>query len=74
MAVSDLSIVTDIAERVGNQSVVVVLDVKKKSSGHHYEIWTHNGTKTLKNRLSGLLKLKMRDGEIVLGVLLTRMV
>lgn len=45
VAVSDLSIVTDIAERVGNQSVVVVLDVKKKSSGHHYEIWTHNGTK-----------------------------
>lgn len=35
-------LVTQIAERVGSQSVVVVLDVKKKMLGG-YEIYTHNG-------------------------------
>ncbi|HBE42907.1 MAG TPA: imidazole glycerol phosphate synthase subunit HisF [Bacteroidales bacterium] len=38
-------IISAIAERVGNQSVVVVLDVRKKLAGDKYEIWTHNGTK-----------------------------
>ena len=33
------------AERVGNQSVVVVMNVRKKLFGNKYEIWTHNGTK-----------------------------
>ena len=38
------SIVTQIAERVGSQSVIVVLDVKKKLFGG-YEVYTHNGKK-----------------------------
>lgn len=33
-----------IAEQIGAQSVVVVLDVKKAKSGS-YEVWTHNATK-----------------------------
>lgn len=37
-------LVTEIAERVGSQSVVVVLDVKKKVFGG-YELYTHNGKK-----------------------------
>lgn len=37
-------LITDIAERVGSQSVVVVLDVKKKLFGG-YEVYTHNGKK-----------------------------
>lgn len=37
-------LVTQIAERVGSQSVIVVLDVKKKLLGG-YEIYTHNGRK-----------------------------
>jgi cyclase len=37
-------IVTQIADRVGSQSVIVVLDVKKKLLGG-YEIYTHNGKK-----------------------------
>jgi len=37
-------LVTQIAERVGSQSVIVVLDVKKKLLGG-YEIYTHNGKK-----------------------------
>lgn len=37
-------LVAQIAERVGSQSVIVVLDVKKKLLGG-YEIYTHNGKK-----------------------------
>lgn len=33
-----------IAEEVGSQSVVVVLDVKKRMFGASYDIWTHNAT------------------------------
>lgn len=35
-------LITDIADRVGAQSVIVVLDVKKKLFGG-YEVFTHNG-------------------------------
>jgi len=42
------SFISQLAERVGNQSVVVVLDVKKKSFSSNYEIWTHNATKNTK--------------------------
>jgi len=37
-------LITQIAERVGAQSVIVVLDVKKKLLGG-YEVYTHNGKK-----------------------------
>jgi cyclase len=42
-AVENPEIVAAIAAEIGNQSVVVVLDVK--SSGGKYVIWTHNATK-----------------------------
>jgi len=38
-------LITEIAERVGSQSVIVVLDVKKKLFGG-YEVYTHNGKKS----------------------------
>lgn len=44
-AVNNPQLVTQIAERVGSQSVIVVLDVKKKLLGG-YEIYTHNGKKS----------------------------
>lgn len=37
-------LITEISERVGAQSVIVVLDVKKKMFGG-YEVYTHNGKK-----------------------------
>lgn len=46
LAIEIPSIVPAIAERVGNQSVVIVLDVKKKTFGNKYELYTHNGTKS----------------------------
>ncbi len=45
VAVENPSIVSQIAEQVGSQSVIVVLDVKKKSFFNKYEIWTHNATR-----------------------------
>lgn len=38
-------LITEIANRVGSQSMVVVLDIKKKLFGG-YEIYTHNGIKS----------------------------
>jgi len=38
------NLITEISERVGTQSVIVVLDVKKKLLGG-YEVYTHNGKK-----------------------------
>ena len=45
-AIDRPDMITEIAKRVGNQSVVVVLDVKKKLLGHKYELYTHNGKKS----------------------------
>ena len=42
-AVADLSLVSAAAQRVGGQSVVVVIDVRRK--GKSFEVFTHNGTK-----------------------------
>ena len=45
VVIQNPQLVTQIANRVGSQSVIVVLDVKKKLFGG-YEIFTHNGKKT----------------------------
>ncbi len=44
-AVENPRLVSEIARFVGNQSVVVVLDVKKDARTGAYEVWTHNGRK-----------------------------
>jgi cyclase len=44
-AVEEPNIVAEIARELGSQSVIVVLDVKKKRLGRGYEVWTHNGEK-----------------------------
>jgi cyclase len=43
-AISNPELIAEIAIRVGSQSVVVVMDVKKKLLGS-YELYTHNGKK-----------------------------
>ena len=45
-ALNNISIVSEIASRVGSQSVVVVLDVKKKIFSNKYEVFSKNGTKS----------------------------
>ena len=44
-AIHNPILISEISERVGSQSVIVVLDVKKKIFGG-YEIYTHNGKKS----------------------------
>lgn len=42
-ALEDPQIVLEISKRVGSQSVVVVLDIKKNETSGKYEIWKSNG-------------------------------
>ena len=44
-ALENPPLIPAIAEAVGSQSVVVVLDVRQGSGGKTYEVCTHNGTK-----------------------------
>ena len=44
-AIENPYIVSEIAKSVGNQSVVTVLDMKKKKFSNKYELYTHNGKK-----------------------------
>jgi cyclase len=43
-AVSAPEFISEAAARVGNQSIVVVMDVKKSGLLRRYEVFTHNGT------------------------------
>lgn len=67
-AVEDPSLITRMAERVGSQSVVVVIDAKKKLFGG-YEVYTHNGKKGTGKNPFDLAKQfeKLGAGEIVIN-------
>ena len=67
-AISHPELVSKIADRVGSQSVVVVLDVKKKMFGG-YELYVNNGLKgTAKNPFEFASHIeKMGAGEIVIN-------
>jgi cyclase len=62
------SLVTDLAERVGSQSVVAVLDVKKKRFGG-YQVYTRNGTVASKYNPADLIAKysELGAGEIVVN-------
>lgn len=68
-AIKDITLLSKIGAVVGIQSVVVVLDVKKKGLFGGYEIYIHNGKKAtgikLKDFLSKLNKIGV--GEIVIN-------
>lgn len=49
-AVSDPALISRVAEEVGNQSVVAVLDVRRTRAPGGYEVHTHNGTVNTKLR------------------------
>jgi len=67
-AIENPQLISDIATQVGNQSVVVVLDVKKKLFGG-YKAYTHNGTKQVKKDLFELLRefQALGAGEIIVN-------
>lgn len=68
-AVENPDIIKKIAEQVGNQSVIVVLDVKKSSFLGKYEVWTHNAQKNCKRNPIELAELaeSFGAGEIVIN-------
>ena len=47
-AVDRPELVAEIAAEVGRQSVVVVIDLRKRRLRSGYEVWTHNGTRNAK--------------------------
>ena len=68
-AINDPKLVSSSAERVGNQSIVVVLDVRKQKFGGKYIVWTHNGQKNTNQNIVDLA-VKMENlgaGEIVIN-------
>ena len=67
-AVEDPTLVSKIAERVGSQSVVAIIDIKKKLLGG-YEVYINNGKKaTGKNPFELVNQLeKLGAGEIVIN-------
>lgn len=68
-AVENPELVTQIAEEVGRQSVVVVLDVKKRMFGKDQDVYIHNGRKnTKRNALEMAQQMEaLGAGEIVIN-------
>ncbi|AWY01056.1 imidazole glycerol phosphate synthase subunit HisF [Marinomonas primoryensis] len=69
MAIESPSTLKAIADEIGQQSVVVVLDVKKKLMSKTYEVWTHNASKNTKKNVIDVIKDMQVNGagEIVIN-------
>ena len=68
-ALNNMELCKEIGKIIGNQSVVVVIDVKKKKLFGGYDIYTHNGTIKSKWKLDELVE-KLNEigiGEIVVN-------
>jgi cyclase len=68
-ALADPPLVTRIADEIGRQSVVVVLDTKRSLLARDPEVWTHNGThNTKRSVLDVAVQMEMLGaGEIVVN-------
>lgn len=68
-AVETPQLIKKISDEVGRQSVVVVLDVKKRLLSKHYDIYTHNGKKNTKRDLIEMVPLveELGAGELVIN-------
>ena len=67
-AIKNPSLISELAESVGSQSVVVVLDIKKKYFGNDYNILINNEGKTGVNLINFVSSLKeLGAGEVVLN-------
>ena len=66
-AIEDPSLITRVAGEIGRQSVVVVLDVRRR--GQDYEVWTHNGRhKTGKNAFAAAQEAEaLGAGELTIN-------
>ena len=68
-AIENPSLISEVADAVGNQSVVVILDVKPKKLSAKYDIYTHNGkVKTGRSMVEFAQEAeKLGAGEIVIN-------
>ncbi|MHC8387649.1 AglZ/HisF2 family acetamidino modification protein [Pseudomonas sp. MDT2-39-1] len=68
-ALENPGLISQIAEEIGSQSVVVVLDYKPRLLSKNHDVWTHNGKRnTKRNVLEVALEVeKLGAGEIVLN-------
>ena len=68
-ALEDPTLITRIADEIGRQSVVVVLDYKPRLLSKNCDVWTHNGTRnTKRNVLDVALEMQqLGAGEIVIN-------
>lgn len=68
-AVARPELIAEIADAVGRQSVVVVIDAKKKKLGRGWDVWTHNATRNA--RLDALdfaaQAAELGAGEVVMN-------
>lgn len=63
------SLVTEIGRKIGLQSVVAVLDLKKNIFSNRYSVWTHNATVNTKYDIVEAINIvqSLGVGEIVLN-------
>lgn len=69
LVIENPSMLKRISDDIGSQSVVAVLDIKKKLFSKKYEVWTHNATKNSKKNAENII-LELRNcgvGEIVIN-------
>lgn len=68
-ALANSQLISEMAAEIGSQSVVVVLDVKKKILSKNYEVWIHNGQRnTKRNPLDVIQEVQVLGaGEIVIN-------
>ncbi|PKO98512.1 MAG: imidazole glycerol phosphate synthase subunit HisF [Bacteroidetes bacterium HGW-Bacteroidetes-8] len=68
-AIKNASIIEQMTERVGSQSVVVVIDARKNPFNNNYEVYTHNGKKaTGLNPVDFAVEMEKKGaGEIVIN-------
>jgi imidazole glycerol-phosphate synthase subunit HisF len=63
------SLIVEIANKIGRQSVVVVLDIKKKTLSSNYNVWTLNGRHDTKKNVVDVIQQvqNLGVGEIILN-------
>lgn len=68
-ALENPQLITQIAEEIGRQSVVVVLDHKRRLLGSTQDVWTHNGTRNTKRSVLEVAAemAELGAGEIVIN-------
>ena len=62
-------LIVEISKKLGQQSVVVVLDVKKSILSNNYTVWSHNAKNNTKKNVSKMIRQvqKLGVGELVLN-------